>query len=259
MKTAISIFIITLNEEKNIARAIESAQFADEIILVDCGSSDRTIEIAKSYGIKPIHNEWPGYAKQKQFAMEQCKNDWVFNLDADEEFTKALADKIISIIQQDQYTSIRCARKDVFISQPPPIWTKKANNLRCYRRSMAQFNPEQLVHESASVEGKEIYIKQFLIHYGYDDIQKLTDKKNSYSSLKAKEKFNRGKKYSLAKLLLIFPLVFIQQWLFNRKIFFGVRGIILSIVQAHYAFIKEAKLYELEKNRKFVETEHTEK
>ena len=80
-KAPISVFIITLNEEENIARAIESAQFADEIILVDCGSTDRTLEIAKSYGITPIHNDWPGYAIQKQFAMDQCRNDWVFNLE----------------------------------------------------------------------------------------------------------------------------------------------------------------------------------
>ncbi len=243
-KIALSVFIITLNEEKNIARAIESAQFADEIILVDCGSQDKTLEIAKSYGVKPIHNDWPGYAKQKQFAMQQCKNDWVFNLDADEEITPELANKIGKIISQEQYTSIRCARKDVFIGKPPPNWTKKANNLRCYRKSCAKFDPKQLVHESARVTGKEIEIGQFLIHYGYDDIHLLTDKKNSYSSLKAKEKFNRGKHFSLIKLLVIFPLVFIQQWIFNRKIFFGVRGIILSVIQAHYAFIKEAKLYE---------------
>ncbi|MDQ7050856.1 MAG: glycosyltransferase family 2 protein [Enterobacterales bacterium] len=250
-KTAISVFIITLNEQKNIARAIESAQFCDEIIVVDCGSTDKTLEIVQSYGITPIHNDWPGYSKQKQFAMEQCKNDWVFNLDADEEISLPLAEKITAIIKQEQYTSIRCARKDVFISKPPPNWTKKANNLRCYRKSMAQFDPKQLVHESASVKGKEIYIKQFLIHYGYDDIHRLIDKKNSYSSLKAKEKHHRKKTYSLAKLLLIFPIVFIQQWIFNRKIFFGIRGIILSIIQAHYAFIKEAKLYELEENNRY--------
>lgn len=249
-KAAISVFIITLNEENNIARAIESAQFCDEIIVVDCGSKDKTLEIIQSYGIKPIHNDWPGYAKQKQFAMEQCKNDWVFNLDADEEISLSLSKKLTQIIKQDEYTSIRCARKDVFISKPPPNWTKKANNLRCYRKSMAQFNPKQLVHESASVKGKEIYVKQFLIHYGYDDIHRLTDKKNSYSSLKAKEKHHRKKKFSLVKLLLIFPIVFIQQWIFNRKIFFGVRGIILSVIQAHYAFIKEAKLYELGENKR---------
>lgn len=114
-KSPISVFIVTLNEENNIQRAIRSVSFADEVIVVDSGSSDNTVALAESLGAKVIFNEWPGYAKQKQFAMQLCKHDWVLNLDADEEVTKALADKYQELVNQEQYASVRCTRDDLFI------------------------------------------------------------------------------------------------------------------------------------------------
>lgn len=245
-KLPISVFIITLNEEDNIARAIDSVQFADEIIIVDSGSNDKTIAIIESYGITPIHNDWPGYAKQKQFALEQCENEWVLNLDADEQITPRLSKKFEQIIKEDIYSSVRCTRNDIFIGKQSPKWTRTARLRRFYKKSQAHFDTSRLVHEIATVSGKELIVKENFIHYGNDDIETYTEKKNKYSSLKAKEKYIKGKRFSYPKLLLIFPIVFIQQWIFNGKIFYGLRGIILSVIQAHYAFIKEAKLFELE-------------
>jgi glycosyltransferase involved in cell wall biosynthesis len=250
-KLPVSVFIITLNEEHNIARAIESVKFADEVIIVDSGSTDKTLEIIRSFGIEPIHNDWPGYAKQKQFAMEQCKNEWVLNIDADEEITPALANKFSEIIKNDKYASVRCTRNDVFIGKVSPSWTKTARLRRFYKKSKAYFDTTRLVHEIATVEGKELIVRENIIHYGNENIEFYTEKKNLYSSLKAKEKYLKGKRFSYAKLLLIFPLVFIQHWIFYGKIFYGIRGLILSIVQAHYSFIKEAKLYEHSLDKKY--------
>ena len=244
-KSPISVFIVTLNEEKNIERALRSVRFADEVIVVDSGSSDNTVALAENMGANVIFNEWPGYAKQKQFAMQLCKHDWVLNLDADEEITSELARKYQSLVNQDKYVSVRCTRDDLFIGQKMSSWTKKPNNNRLYRKSLSNFDTSRFVHESADVDGKEIFIKESLTHYGYGSIEVLTHKNNQYSSLKAQEKFSKSKPYSLIKLVTIFPLIFIKEYLFQRKLFSGVRGFTLSIMLAYYAFIKEAKLYEL--------------
>jgi len=243
-KLPVSVFIVTLNEEKNIARALDSIGFAEEIIVVDSGSTDSTLDIVRSYGIEPIHNDWSGYAAQKQFALDRCHHEWVLNIDADEEISKPLANRFKEVIEQNKYSSVRCLRTEKIMGKYLSNWTKKPNNRRFYKRLSATFDETRLVHESAKVDGEELFVSEELIHHGYSTIEILTDKKNQYSSLKAKEKFLKNKRFSLAKLLLIFPLVFIQELFFKRKIFSGTRGVILSVIAAHYAFIKEAKLFE---------------
>jgi len=243
-KLKISVFIITLNEEKNIARALKSVDFADQVIVVDSGSTDKTLEIVKSFGIEPIHNDWPGFAKQKQYAMELCQHEWVLNLDADEVVSKGLVKRFEEVMSNNRYTSIRCLRHDIFMARMLSSWTRIARHTRFYKKSEAFFDESKLVHERATVSGKELLVKENLIHYGYPNVEFFTTKKNQYSSLKAKEKFLKKKKFSYLKLFLIFPLVFIQEWIIKRKIFSGVPGLVLSVIQAHYAFIKEAKLYE---------------
>ena len=245
-KLPISVFIVTLNEEKNIATALQSVNFADEIIVVDSGSSDRTVAIAQGLGATVVVNSWPGYAKQKQFAMGLCRHDWVLNHDADEEVTPAIAERFKELVTQDKYVNIRCLRDDIFMGEALSSWSKKPNNNRLYKKSLACFDSSRLVHESATVEGKELFISETLTHYGYGNIEVLTHKNNLYSSLKSQEKFDKNKNFSIIKLLFIFPLVFIKELLFQRKIFSGKRGFILSIILAYYAFMKEAKLYELQ-------------
>jgi len=113
-----------------------------------------------------------------------------------------------------------------------------------YKRSKSFFDDSRLAHESATVNGKEIFINETFDHFGYGSIETLTSKNNIYSSLKANEKFVKGKRYSNVKLITVFPLVFIKEYFFQRKIFSGKRGFILAIMGAYYAFIKEAKLFE---------------
>lgn len=243
-KIPLSVFIVSQDEEKNIARVLSSVNFADEIILVDSGSQDKTLSIAETFNVTIIKQPWLGYAKQKQFAMEQCRNDWVLNLDADEAVSHELKKEIVKTVQSNNCDSLRCLRDDIFIGRKLSNWTKKPNNLRLYKKSQASFDDSRMVHESADINGSEKSVDATLIHYGYGNIRTLTEKINQYSSLKAEEKYSKNKSYSTIKLVLIFPLVFIQEWLFKRKIFSGRRGFILSVIQAYYAFMKEAKLYE---------------
>ena len=244
MKLPISVFIITKNEEEHIEKTLKSVSLFDEVILVDSGSTDSTLDIAKRYRAKIYTHSWQGYAKQKQYAMSLCSNEWVLNLDGDEEVNPSLISAFKEIIEQDKADSVRFWRNDIFINKPLSSWSKKPNNHRLYKRSKSFFDDSRLAHESATVNGKEIFINETFDHFGYGSIETLTTKNNIYSSLKANEKFAKGKRYSNMKLITVFPLVFIKEYFFQRKIFSGKRGFILAIMGAYYAFIKEAKLFE---------------
>lgn len=245
-KIPVSVFVITQNEEKNIKRLLESLVDFDEVIVVDSGSSDRTLEISKRFDAKTHHQSWLGYAKQKEFAMSLCSNDWVLNLDADEALNEATRKVIRRVIAEDSYDSVRFKRNDLFINQVFSKFTKKPNNLRLYRKSKAHFDGKTMVHESATVEGKELYVKEAFEHYGYNSISTLTEKCNLYSTLKSQEKHNKNKRSSFIKLVLVFPFTFVKQYLLQGFVFSGRRGFIKAIVNSYYAFLKEAKLFELE-------------
>lgn len=238
-----SVFIITLNEAKNIRRVLESVQEFDEIVVVDSGSDDETIAIAKELGAKVSHQDWLGFSMQKQYAMSLCSNDWVLNLDADEEIPRALLEEIKSTIQDNKVNSVRFLRNDLFLNKPYPKGCKLPSNIRLYRQSKASFDKDCLVHESAKVEGKAPTLNTPFLHYGYNNISDLIAKQNDYSQLKADEKFNNGKKFSYLKLSLIFPIELLKKFIFQRYFLFGFRGLVLSVLNANYAFMKEAKLY----------------
>jgi glycosyltransferase involved in cell wall biosynthesis len=244
MKLPVSVFIITKNEEEHIEKTLKSVSLFDEVILVDSGSTDSTLDIAERYGAKIYAHSWQGYAKQKQYAMSLCSNEWVLNLDGDEEVNPSLINAFKEIIGQDKADSVRFWRNDIFIGKPLSTWSKKPNNHRLYKRSKSFFDDSRLAHESATVDGTEIFINETFDHYGYHSVEVITSKNNIYSSLKANEKFAKGKRYSNVKLITVFPLVFMKEYFFQRKIFSGKRGFILAIMGAYYAFIKEAKLFE---------------
>ncbi|WP_404341211.1 glycosyltransferase family 2 protein [Pseudoalteromonas mariniglutinosa] len=243
-KLPISVFIVTLNEAKFIEKTLNSVRQCAEVIIVDSGSTDGTVEIATRLGAKVIYNPWQGYAKQKQIAMEHCHFDWVLNLDGDEELTSSALEALCHAMENDSHSAVRLKRIDRFIGRFPSEWVKKPNNVRFYKKRDACFDKDKLVHESAHVKGDELYLQQHFLHYGYDDIDTLDAKYNTYSTLRAEEKVVQGKCYSLLKLLAIFPLTFIKEYILCRFFLFGVRGFIKSMMAAHYAFLKEAKLYE---------------
>jgi len=247
----ISVFIITLNEETNLKHALQSLANIAEIIVVDSGSTDNTVAIAEKYGAKVYSQQWAGYAKQKQYAMSLCSNEWVLNIDADEVLNSDIITHFAAIIAQDKADSVRFWRNDIFIGKKLSSLTKRANNLRFYKKSKAHFDTHKLVHESARVHGKEVFINKEFDHYGYNKISIFTSKNNHYSDLKAQEKYQQGKRYSVIKLFSIFPLIFIKEYLIQRHIFSGRRGFIKSVIIAYYAFSKEAKLFEIEQLNKF--------
>lgn len=239
----ISVYIVTKNEEHNIERAISSVKGLGEVVVVDSGSTDKTVEIARKCGAKVSHNDWQGMAQQKEHAKNLCANKWVLNLDADEEVSPELKSEIIDVVKRTDIAGANIPIEEYFLGYPIHRKTKKNSHVRLFKRDKGAYGHERF-HETPTVEGKVIDLKGGIRHYGETSIEVKVSKVNLYSSGKAIDKFEKGKSYSVLKLILIMPLAFIKSYVLKRNFLNGVRGFIGSMINAFYAFLKEAKLYE---------------
>lgn len=245
----VSVYIICKNEEKHIKRVLESVKEFTEIIIVDSGSIDNTLEIAKNYTDNIYHQEWMGFAKQKEYARSLCSNEWVLNLDADEELTIELKNEIISTINENKVDGLNIKISSLYLGKFNSEKSKFNRRIRFFRKDLGYY-PEKLVHESIIVNGKIKKAKGFIYDYGTIDLKTHLDKINAYSSLRAEEKFEKNKKSSLFKLLFVFPLAFFKSYIIKRSFLNGTRGFIAAMNNSFYAYLKEAKLYELNNKNK---------
>ncbi len=245
--TPISVFIITLNEQQHLQEVLMSVQCFDEVVLVDSGSTDSTVEIAQAFGCKVVHQDWLGFAKQKAHAMSLCKNKWVFNIDGDEVLSDELAKQIQTLVDENTADAFKLYFEDLFWGQPMSASSAKRSIIRVYNKEKVSFPTNRLVHENVVLDSGSVVkdVKERVKHYGYHSTDILMSKQNSYSSLKAQEKFNKGAKPSIIKLLFIFPLMFIKEYFLRRMFLSGRRGLVTATVNAMYGFLKEAKLHEL--------------
>lgn len=240
----VSVFIITYNEIARIREVINSVTSLDEIIVVDSGSDDGTIEAAKELGATVIHQDWLGFSKQKEFALSQCNNQWCFNIDGDEIVPEEVLSEIQHIVNNDLADTIRVRFEDIFMGAPMHPSSHKRSIVRVYKKEFVKFHTDKHVHENVAHWGRNIRIKGCLTHYGYADVATLMSKQNSYSTLAALEKFERNKKASALKLMLVFPAIFLKCLISRKMILSGYRGVIHSAIEAMYSFLKEAKLME---------------
>lgn len=244
-----SVYIICKNEEKHIRRVLESVKDFSEIVVVDSGSSDNTLNIVKEFTNNIFHQDWLGFAKQKEYAKNLCTKDWVLNLDADEEVTTNLKNEIIKTIEENKIDGLNIKISSSFMGEFNSEKSKFNRRVRFFRKS-AGYYPEKLVHESIVINGKIKDADGFIYDYGTLDLRTHLNKINEYSSLRAEEKFAKNKKASIVKLLFVFPLSFIKSFIIKRGFLNGFRGFIAAMNNSFYAFLKEAKLYELNKRKK---------
>lgn len=242
-KILASVYIICQNEERHIARVLESVKDFDEVIVVDSGSSDKTLEIAKGYTDKIHHQKWLGFAAQKAFAKSLCKHQWVLNLDADEVLTEVLRKEIEETIKDDKIDALDIKISSRYMGKFNHTLSRFNRRVRFFKKEKGHY-PKKLVHESIEIEGIVKKADGFILDYGIVDLETHLNKINSYSSLRAEEKEKKGKQASVAKLVTIFPFAFLKSFLFKRGFLNGVRGFISATNNAYYAFLKEAKLFE---------------
>jgi len=245
----ISVTIITLNEEKNIRACLESVKWADEILVSDSGSSDRTVEICKEYGARVFNDRWEGFGRQKNLIAERARNNWILNIDADERISPQLHEEIESVLSEGDFDGYNIPRKNFFGDK----WIRHCGwhpdcNLRLYRKDKGKFN-ERDVHEAVKVDGEAGYLKAPLEHYTYRDISDYLRRMNRYSTLAAEEMFKKGRKAGYFDILFRPLFTFLKMFFLQKGFMEGGTGLVLSGLYASYTLSKYAKLREMSGKR----------
>lgn len=248
MKTKISVFIITFNEEKIIEKCLEKLGSFDEIIVVDSGSTDNTVSICESFGAKVIYRKFDNFGLQKQFALDQTKNGWTLSLDADEVLSEALITEISNLDFSSDYNAYTIPRTHVFLNK---VFTYGAENkrpiLRLLNKNFGGFTPN-IVHETIEIQGKTGHLKNEMLHYTVFDISTAIQKQIKYALLSGELLHEKNKKSSIFKLVIKFPFDFIRYYFFQRNFMNGYAGFTWSMFSAFCNYLKYAKLRELAHN-----------
>ncbi|SMG35929.1 glycosyltransferase family 2 protein [Dethiosulfovibrio salsuginis] len=248
----LSVYMITLNEELRLPIALKALSgIADEIIVVDSGSSDGTVEIAKSFGAKVFFREWDNYSSQKKYAENICSGDWLMNLDADEEVSPALAKEILSAIQLGKHDAYRLRISDIYPGQNKPNpWVRHYKVIRLYRKGVAKMG-DTLTWDRVALLDKNAKVgllKGFILHRSVTSIRQALDKYNSYSEEQAVAASLSGKKYSPWRMVFAINLNFIRYFFIHRRFLHGFWGYIDSVNLSYARFLKFAKSYERDKH-----------
>jgi glycosyltransferase involved in cell wall biosynthesis len=253
-RSRLSMVVITLNEEANLPRWLDSIRFTDEIVVVDSGSEDATCDIARGYTDKVLFHEMKGFGAQKQFAIEQTTGDWIFSLDADEWVSNSLRRSIESAMESDkvnpQYDGFMIYRRNIFLGRPMRYcgWYKPI--LRLFRRGRGRFD-EKLVHEELLVDGQIGFLNGDIMHEPYKDIFHHLVKMQNYAQLDAQELIRKGRKvhgWQAPIHLTLRPL-----WKFTEKLVLqqgfreGVHGLVLSSMAAFGVFLMHVQCWQLQK------------
>jgi glycosyltransferase involved in cell wall biosynthesis len=258
-RSTLSVAIITLNEAENLLRTLASVRFADEIVVVDSGSTDRTVEIARSFGAKVFSEGWKGFALQKNSAIDKCTGTWVLSLDADEELTEELQAEIRAMLEVDaeikpQVNGYRLRLRHVFLGR----WMRYGGyypdlKLRLFRRvtnlGVAQFT-DRPVHESVTVAGRVETMKEDFLHHGYPNLEIYLEHMNRYSTLgaqivAAKGKVSRSWPAFLWNVALVPKLTFVWNYFFRLGFLDGREGLLLHLYHSAYISWKYAKAWKI--------------
>ena len=244
----ITATIITLNEEEHIAEAIASLSCCDEVIVVDSGSTDRTMDLARSLGARVIHNDWPGYSRQKNFAAEHATNDWILSLEADERLTAELADEIVrwknSAADRGPNTTVAWSmpRRVFYIGR----WIRHSGwypdrKIRLYDRRYCHWDGD-FVHESLKADGGVGMFRGDLLHFPYRNWQEHSERIDRYTSLAADAARSNGRHGNVARLVFAPPLAFFKSFILRAGFLDGWRGAAIAYMGARYVFQREFRI-----------------
>jgi glycosyltransferase involved in cell wall biosynthesis len=250
----LSISIISFNEESNIERTLLAVKpIADEIIIVDSHSTDRTVEIAESLGAKVFSEPWKGHIAQKNSALEKCSGDWVLCVDSDEELTEAARESIMQLIDRDENTNGYAINRCTFYMGKllKHSW-QPDHKLRLVRRSASPYWGGYDPHDVLMVKGKTGKIQGSLTHYSYKDFSDHMQRTIQHACWTAISYHKKGKKCGALALLTKPPFAFVKMLIFQRSILDGMPGVVAATSAAVYAYMKYSFLYELGKAKDIV-------
>lgn len=243
--TGLTVTVITRNEAVNIAAALESVSWADEIVVVDSESTDDTVAIARRYTDKVIVRPWPGYVAQKNFAAGEARHDWILSLDADERISAPLAAEIRGLAGSAEPAGYRVPRVTFHLGR----WLRSTDwypdhQLRLYDRRRARW-AGRLVHESVRADGPVGILTGEILHYAYRDVAHHLQTMDRYTTLAARQMHEDGRRAGWGHIALHPLFAFIRNYVLRGGFRDGTPGLIVSAMNAYYVHLKFAKLWEL--------------
>jgi glycosyltransferase involved in cell wall biosynthesis len=244
---SIAAVLVVKNEEKRLKQTLNALKWVDEIVVVDSGSIDKTVDIARNFTDKVYLRPWAGYGKQKNFALSKVNSKWVFSIDADEIVTKELAEEIKKAIKNDEYDGYLINTQLVFLGKPLRFGGVYPDyHLRLFKRGKGTF-VELEVHEKINLNGKKAKLSGKILHYSYENLYDYLRKFNNYTTLFAKQEVSQGKKVNNLYPFLRFGGELFKRFILKLAILDGYPGILYAFLSSFYSFMKYAKLYEMEK------------
>lgn len=240
----LSVFIITKNEAAHIQACLESLAFADEVIVLDSGSTDNTCQIARAWGAKVVVSEdWPGFGPQKNRALALCTGDWVLSIDADERVTPSLEQAIRNELINPQADAYKIARLSQFAGR----WIRHSGwwpdyVLRLFKREQGKFTDAQ-VHERVEVNGTVHVLDGHFLHYPYATLEVFINKINLYSTAAAQSAYERGKRTTVLGPYGHAFWTFTRHYILRRGFLDGWQGFLLAGMAATGSFYRYVKLY----------------
>ncbi len=244
----ISVVIITKDEEKNISECLKSVEWADEIIVVDSESTDKTIELSKKITDKVFIRKWEGYVPQKRYGLSLAKNEWVLSLDADERITPELKDEILNLSPGNIF-GFRIRRKNFLLKKEiTSCGWEKDYQLRLLKKDKTDLS-DRLVHEKFIVDGKVDTLKNPMLHYTFSSFTEYLNKINYYTSLKAQELFSKKKKIGTWTIFSHTVSAFFVFYFIKKGFKDGVCGLIISMLHSASTMMNYIKLWELQNKK----------
>lgn len=248
---SISTIIITKNEATHIATCIKSVLWTDEIIILDCGSTDQTQEICKTYApkVKLYVTDWPGFGKQKNRALTLATSTWMLSIDADEQVTPELKQEILQTLKNTKYTAYKIPFVDYFLDKPIKYYfgLLTYSRIRLAKKEFCKFS-DDIVHEKIMVTGKIGKLKNKLHHFSFANIETLINKINSYSTLGAIKLYSQNKTTCFSQAFGHACWTFIKIYFLKFGFINGWRGFIIALSNFEGTFYRYVKLLEKDKH-----------
>jgi len=238
----LSVIVITKNESSHIRQCLESVSWADEIIVLDSGSDDNTVDICREFTDKVYVSDWPGFGVQKQRALDKATGDWVFSLDADEMVTSELKQEIIDALKENTFDAFKMPRTAIFCGHQIKRGGLKYNYiLRLFRREKGYFT-NVAVHESIVIDGVTGKLNIPLLHESHVDLDEALNKINKYSTLSAEILLEKGKSTTLSKVIFKTLWVFFHSYFIQLLFLDGKYGFMYAVANAEESYYKQVKL-----------------
>lgn len=247
----LSVCIITLNEETRLEKCLRSVvSIADEIIVVDSGSSDNTVAIAKKFGAKVFFRKFDNYADQKNFALEKSAGEWVFSIDGDEEIEDRLAEEIKNAVKDSKFDAYSIPRKNIIFGKfiRYTRWQPELDrHIWLFKKDKSRWVGD--VHEEIVTNGKVGKLRYAKIHHQYETISEFMAMMNAYSTLDAREKINKGVRFSIGKMIFLPIYNFLIRYFYRLGFLDGLYGFTLSLLMAIYHIEVWIKIWEYRLNK----------